>query len=86
LTNREAREVEADLPVHGVEGMAEAGLAGLPLQAEQTQPFLDPLLTVLDYFPIRMAEDEVIGVADQVGLPIDLAAVDDFLFNEPNEG
>jgi hypothetical protein len=43
---------------------------------------LDQLLALLDDLPVRVADDEVIGIADQVGLPVNPATVDDFLFGK----
>src|SRR6516165_509302 len=82
LPNREAQEVKPYWVFLRVQGVTQAGLARLQLQAQRTQPFLDQLLTLLDDASVRVADDEVIGVADQGGFPVHPATVDDFLFGK----
>src|SRR5712692_9302296 len=74
LANLEAEEVEAGLAPFLFERVGDAGLRLAQLQSDAFKPCLRQLTTVLDHGAVPVEDDQIIGVPDDLGLPMELTA------------
>ena len=75
LADPEAQEVEAGSLIRvDPQGMADAGFAGVELQADLPQPGRRLLRDLFDDAQVGMHDDEVVGIAHDQGLPAKVEA------------
>lgn len=74
LANLEAQKVEACFALDCFECMGDTGLLLAQLQSDALQPFLRQVATVLDHGSVSMEYDQIVGVPDDLGLPMELTA------------
>src|SRR4029453_18968400 len=74
LPHLEAEEVEAGLAPFFFERVGDTRLRLAQLQADAFEPFLRQVTTVLDHGAVPVEHDQIIGVPDDLGLPMELTA------------
>src|SRR5712691_2548654 len=74
LANTEAKKVEACFATCLFERVCDAGLLLAQLQSDAFKPFLRQVTTVLDHGAVPVEDDQIIGVPDYLGLPMELTA------------
>lgn len=82
LTDSKTQKVEACFSVHGEQGMTNPCFAWFQFQTQVAEPCLNQLLTLLDDFLVRVANDEIIRVANQGGGPVPPLALSPLPFGE----
>ena len=71
MANLEAEEVEPRLAVYLVKRMGDAGFGLTQLQPDTREPLLDQITTVLDHASVPVQHYQVIGVDNNLGLPVE---------------
>jgi hypothetical protein len=74
LANLEAKKVKACFALACVERRGDAGLVLTQFQADALQPFLHQMATVLDHASVPVEHDQIIGISDDLRLPMELTA------------
>jgi hypothetical protein len=74
LANLEAENVDACFALYCCECMGDPGLLLAQLPSDALQPFLRQVATWLDHASVSVAYDQIVGVPDDLGLPMELTA------------
>jgi hypothetical protein len=74
LANLKAKKVEACFALYFFERVCEAGFLLAQLQSDALQPFLRQMATLLDNASVPVEYDQIIGIPDDLRLPVELTA------------
>jgi hypothetical protein len=69
-----AKKVETCFALCFFERMYDAGFLLAQLQSDALQPFLRQVATLLDNASVPVEDDQIIGIPDYLGLPVELTA------------